>query len=73
MKRYLIKLFFEFIDTIYILIGSVLIILAYIYFSNGAMGLPESLWSGLLGVVVAFVALLFPYYAILKIKHNKEN
>jgi len=72
MKSWLTKIFFEFIDTLYIVIGSIVIIAAYIYSSDGLMGIPASLWAGLLGVIIAVVILLFPYYAILKLKHHKK-
>lgn len=71
MKSWLTKIFFEFVDTLYIVTGSILVIMAYIYSSGGLMGIPASPWTGLLGVLIAFVVLLFPYYAILKIKHNE--
>ena len=72
MKSWLTKIFFEFIDTLYIIFGSIVIIAAYIYSSNGLMGISASPWAGLLGVIIAFAILLFPYYIILKIKHNKK-
>ncbi len=72
MKSWLTKIFFEFIDILYIVIGSIVIIASYIYSSDGLMGIPASPWTGLLGVVIAFVILLLPYYAILRFKHNKK-
>jgi len=72
MKSWLTKIFFEFIDTLYIAIGSIVIIAAYIYSNDGLLGIPASPWAGLLGVVIAFVILLLPYYLILKFKHNKK-
>ncbi len=72
MKSWLTKFFIEFLDTVYILIGSIVIILAYIYASDGLLGMSASPWAGLLGVIIAFIILLFPYYAILKLKHNKK-
>lgn len=71
MKLWLIKIFFEFIDVLYIVIGSIAIIVAYIYYSDGLMGIPASPWAGLLGGIIVFVILLLPYYAILKFKHNE--
>lgn len=73
MKSWLSKIFFEFIDTLYMALGSVVIIAAYIYASDGLMGLPASPWTGLLGVGVAFVVLLFPYFTVMKIKHRNRN
>lgn len=73
MKSGLIKIVFELIDTIYMLIGSILIIVAYIYFGNGLMGMPASPWMGLLGVLIVFIVLLLPYYIILKSKYNKRS
>jgi len=73
MKSWLIKIFFELIDTIYILIGSILIIAAYIYFRSGLIGIPESPWMGLFVVLIAFVVFLLPYYIILKLKLNKKS
>jgi hypothetical protein len=72
MKYWLSKVFFEFIDTIYIVFGSITIIAAYIYTSDGVFVIPASPLAGLLGVVIAFIILLLPYYVILKIKHNKR-
>jgi len=71
MKSWLTKIFREFVDTIYIVIGSIIIIAAYIYSSDGLLGIPASPWAGLLGVIIAFIILLLPYYVVLKIKHNK--
>lgn len=71
MKSWLTKIFRELLDTLYIVIGSIVIILAYIYSSDGLLGIPASPWAGLLGVVIAFIVLLFTYYVILKFKHNK--
>ncbi len=72
MKSWLTRLFIEFLDTVYIIIGSIVIIIAYIYSSDGLLGIPASPWAGLLGVIIAFIILLLPYYAILKLKHNKR-
>ena len=72
MKSWLNKILVEFIDTVYLVIGSVVIIAAYIYSSDGLMGIPASPWAGLVGGAIAFMILLFPYYAILKIKQGKK-
>jgi uncharacterized membrane protein len=72
MKSWLTKILREFVDTLYIVIGSIVIIAAYIYSSDGLLGIPASPWTGLLGVIITFIILLIPYYAILKIKHNKR-
>ena len=55
MKSWLTKIIYEFIDTIYIVIGSVVVIASYIYSSDGLFGMPASRWSGILGVVIAFI------------------
>jgi len=73
MKSWLIKILVEFVDTLYIVIGSIIVIAAYIYSSNGLLGIPESPWAGLLGVLITFAVLLFPYYAILKLKQRYHN
>jgi uncharacterized membrane protein len=72
MKSWLTKIFFEFLDTFYMVIGSIIIIIAYIYSSDGLLGIPASPWVGLVGVIIAFIILLLPYYVILKYKHNKR-
>lgn len=73
MKSWLTKIFLELIDTIYIVIGSIVIITAYIYSSGGIFGISASPWAGLLGVGVAFMVLLLPYYIILKCKHKSTH
>ncbi len=72
MKSWLTKIIYEFIDIVYIVIGSVVVIVSYIYSSGGLFGMPASRWTGLLGIIIAFIFLLLPYYFILKVKHNNN-
>lgn len=72
MKSWVTKSASELLDTILIVIGSVVVIASYIFASDGLFGIPASPWAGLLGVIVALIVLLFPYYLFLRLRHNKK-
>jgi len=73
MKSFLIKLCFEAIDTVYLIFGSILIIVAYVYSSDGIFGIPSSLTAGLIGAGTTFLFLLLPYYFLSKIKKSNRK